>query len=520
MLVVTAQEMRELDRKTIEEVGISGLMLMENAGRQVAERAARMLEERGGRVVAILAGKGNNGGDGLVAARHLFNKGYEVRVCLLVDPGHVTGDARVNLEIWRRMGQEVYQADGANGAQRVKVALLGTDVVVDAIYGTGFRGRPPAEVGRIMEVVNRSGKPVVAVDVPSGVEASSGRVAGPAIRAACTVTFGLPKLGLYLLPGARYAGEIHVADISIPRSVVTAASIRRHVLTKELVASWLTPRDLEAHKGNFGRVLVIGGSRTMIGAACLAAYAALRTGAGLVYLAVPEGMQRVAAAKLDEVITIPLPETTGGSLSREARVALEEHLGRADVVALGPGLSTHEETVALVRELVREVACPLVLDADGLNALAGATEVLARRAAPTVLTPHPGEMARLLDCSTAEVQADRLATAEKAAAAWNAVVLLKGARTIVTGPGGETYINPTGNPGMATAGSGDVLTGIIAALIAQGLPPLQAAAAGAFLHGRAGDLAAAEKGFPALVAGDITAALSRALLEVIPDLVR
>jgi NAD(P)H-hydrate epimerase len=519
MFLVSAEEMRELDRRTIEEIGIPGLLLMENAGRRVAEEAARILESRGGRVAVILAGKGNNGGDGLVAARHLFNRGYEVRVCLPVDPGQITGDAGVNLEIWRRMGQGIYRVDGPNGAQRLRVALLGADVVVDAIYGTGFRGRPPAEVGRIIEVVNRSGKPVVAVDVPSGVEATSGRVAGPAVRARCTVTFGLPKLGLYLLPGARYAGEVRVADISIPRGVVEEAGIKRRLLTGELVASWFAPRDVEAHKGQFGRVLVVGGSRGMIGAACLAAHAALRAGAGLVYLAVPEGMQPVAAAKLDEVITLPLPETAGGALSRRALTVLEGHLGRADVVALGPGLGTHEETVALVRDLVREVACPLVVDADGLNALAGAVEVLSARQAPTVVTPHPGEMARLLGCGTAEVQADRLAVAEKAATSWNAVVLLKGARTVVAGPDGRTYVNPTGNPGMATAGSGDVLTGIIAAFMAQGLPPLEAAAAGAFVHGRAGDLAAAEKGQPSLVAGDITAALPRALLEVVPNTV-
>ncbi|MGQ9533513.1 MAG: NAD(P)H-hydrate dehydratase, partial [Desulfotomaculales bacterium] len=264
-------------------------------------------------------------------------------------------------------------------------------------------------------------------------------------------------------------------------------------------------------------VLVVGGSRGMIGAACLAAHAALRAGAGLVYLAVPEGMQPVAAAKLDEVITVPLPETAGGALSRRALTVLEGHLGRADVVALGPGLGTQEETVALVRDLVREVACPLVVDADGLNALAGAVEVLSARQAPTVVTPHPGEMARLLGCGTAEVQADRLAAAEKAAASWNAVVLLKGARTVVAGPDGRTYLNPTGNPGMATAGSGDVLTGIIAAFMAQGLPALEAAAAGAFVHGRAGDLAAERLGQPSLVAGDITAALPGALLEVVPN---
>ncbi|MBC7106282.1 MAG: NAD(P)H-hydrate epimerase, partial [Firmicutes bacterium] len=289
MFLVSAEEMRELDRKTIEGIGIPGLVLMENAGRRVAEEAAEVLRSRGGRVAVVLAGKGNNGGDGLVAARHLFNRGFEARVCLVTDPGQITGDAGVNLEIWRRMGQGVYRVDGPNGAQRLKVALLGADVVVDAIYGTGFRGRPPADVGRLMEVVNRSGKPVVAVDVPSGVEATSGRVAGPAVRARFTVTFGLPKLGLYLLPGARYAGEVRVADISIPRGVVEEAGLRRRLLTRELVASWFAPRDVEAHKGQFGRVLVVGGSRGMVGAPCLAARAALRAGAGLVYLAVPEG---------------------------------------------------------------------------------------------------------------------------------------------------------------------------------------------------------------------------------------
>lgn len=528
MRLVTAGEMREIDRLAMEEYGIPGLLLMENAGRAVCQAVQDMLGRLKDRVVLVLAGRGNNGGDGFVAARHLLNAGARVRLMLAAEPDKVTGDARVNLDIWRRLGQKIYYLHDRNGLQVLQLGLMQADAVVDALYGTGFRGAIRDRVAKAVETVNESTSPVVAVDIPSGVEADTGRVYGPAVRATRTVTFGLPKLGLVLEPGASYAGEVIVADISLPRVLLEGG--RRFLLTRELVTSWLPPRAPEAHKGNFGHVLVVGGSRGMVGAACMAAMAALRVGAGLVTLAVPRSLQDVAASKITEAMTLGLPEVQEGHLGRTARDEIIHFLKRpGTVLALGPGLATHPETTALVCELVAEAEAPCVVDADGLNALAAAMHAAAGRESAAadsgvvslpvrprgrlVLTPHPGEMARLLGVSSKEVQDDRLGTAERAAAGWNCTVVLKGARTVVAAPDGTTYVNVTGNPGMATGGSGDVLTGAVAGLLAQGLEPARAAAAAVYLHGRAGDLAAEAKGQMGLVASDILEWLPEAARE-------
>ncbi|KUK41374.1 MAG: Carbohydrate kinase, YjeF related protein [Clostridia bacterium 62_21] len=529
MRLVTAQEMREIDRAAIESHRIPGLLLMENAGRAVCQAVCDLLGTLKGKVVFVLAGKGNNGGDGFVAARHLLNGGAHVRVMLATEPDKVTGDARVNLDIWLCLGQKLYFLSDRNALQVLQLGLMQADAVIDALYGTGFRGVIRDRPAKAVETVNQSGRPVVAVDIPSGVEADTGKVHGPAIRATRTVTFGLPKLGLVLEPGASYAGEITVADISLPRALLEGG--RRFLLTRELVASWLPRRAPEAHKGIFGHVLVVGGSRGMVGAACMAAMAALRVGAGLVTLAVPRSLQDVAASKVTEAMTLGLPEGQEGHLGRTARDEIVHFLKRSGaVLALGPVLGVHPETTALVCELLAEAEAPCVVDADGLNALAAAMHAEGSRESAAadagvislpvrplgrlVLTPHPGEMARLLGVSSKEVQDDRLGTAERTAAGWNCTVVLKGARTVVAAPDGTTYVNATGNPGMATGGSGDVLTGAVAGLLAQGLEPVRAAAAAVYLHGRAGDLAAETKGQPGLIAGDILDRLPEAIKEI------
>lgn len=510
MRIVTADEMKALDRAAIEDYGISGLVLMENAGRQVVDLIRRVTGGVRGKVVTIFIGKGNNGGDGLVIARHLLNMGAEVKVLSIVNLSEISGDAAVNLEIWRKMDQKVYSVHQGDGTNIVKLALMNTDLIVDAIYGNGFHGKVSEKVGRVIEVLNNSGKPIVAVDVPSGLEAGTGRVNGPCIRAHYTVTFGLPKLGLFLEPGADHAGEITVADISLPGVLVEKVAPQRHLITAECVKEWLPPRPAPSHKGNFGRVLVIAGSRGMTGAAGLAGEAALRSGAGLVTVAVPETLHDIMEAKLTEVMTVPLPDTGSGSLSREACQRILPLAENMDVLAIGPGLSQAPEVTALVKELITSIKIPFVLDADALNAIAGEVGILRKLQAPAVITPHPGEMARLMGSVPKDIQEDRLGNAVKAAAAWNVVTLLKGSRTVVASPDGTVYINSTGNPGMATGGSGDVLTGIIASLIAQGLKPARAAAAGAYLHGLAGDLAAREKGMMGLIASDIISALPAA----------
>ena len=514
MRLVTAKEMQEIDRRAIKEFGIPGLVLMENAGRSVAQAVAQKLGRIAGKRIVILCGKGNNGGDGFVAARHLLQKGATVKVFLACEPEDITGDARVNFTILERLGQEVFRLSGANSIQLLKVALMQAEAVVDALYGTGFRGKMPDRLGKVVEAVNDAGRFVVAVDVPSGLNADTGQVSGPCVQANLTVTFGLPKVGLVLEPGAGYAGELMVADISLPQDLTDTAGPGRYLVTRELVASWVAPRPVSAHKGSFGRVVVIGGSRGMLGAVCLAASAALRSGAGLVTLGVPLSLQDVAAAKLTEVITCGLPETPEGCLSRTAYPAVMDLLKGSTVCALGPGMSQNANTVVLIRELVKTVSVPVVLDADGLNAFAGEGALLGERVSPLIITPHPGEMARLRATDVAAVQADRLETAERAAREWGAVVVLKGARTVVADPGGYTGVNSTGNPGMATAGTGDVLTGVIAAMVAQGMEPFRAAGAAVYLHGRAGDIAVREKGQMSLVAGDVLAALPEACREV------
>lgn len=513
MRVVTATEMRQIDQVAIEEYGIPGIVLMENAGLGVVEVIQSLINNLSGKVFSILVGKGNNGGDGLVVARHLYNRGAQVKVLLLADPEDFQGDARVNLKIWQNMGQPVYQVNQVNGINIVKVALLSTDLIIDALYGTGFRGTVNEKVGRVIELINASDKPVVSVDIPSGLEADTGQ-AGLCIKADHTVTFGLPKLGLVVEPGASYAGKLHVVDISLPQTLTKNKNIPRQLLTKGMISPWFKPRNSTSHKGNFGRVLVVAGSRGMVGAARLTTCAALRAGAGLVTLALPESSQTLAAASIDEAMTKGLPETEEGTLALSALESILAACESADVLAIGPGISTHPETVELLHSLLLQLKIPAVVDADALNALEGTADILAEVPVPLIITPHPAEMGRLINISVAEIQEKRLDITRAVAKKWNLVAILKGARTIIAAPDGNIYINPTGNPGMATGGSGDVLTGIIAGLLGQGFAPEKAAASATYLHGLAGDMAALKLGQISMLAGDIIKFLPEAIKEL------
>ncbi|MGB9860311.1 MAG: NAD(P)H-hydrate dehydratase [Moorellaceae bacterium] len=512
MYLVTSAEMGEIDRLAGREYFIPSIVLMENAGLRVVESIRRYF---GGTVrakrVVIFAGKGNNGGDGLVVARHLHNEGAEVKVFLLARPEELRGDPRTNLEIYQKMGGKIFPLVEQIQLQRADISLLYADLVVDAIFGTGFKGAALGIAGEVIELINKAGKPVVAVDLPSGLEADTGRFHGPCVRATWTVTFALPKLGLALEPGAGVAGRVEVADIGIPRQLIESRGLKVCLLTPEWCRPYLGLREATAHKGTFGHVLVVGGSRGMTGAAALAAMGAIRAGAGLVTAAVPQSVQSILASQSREIMTRGLPETAAGSLSREALPVILELLEKCQVMAIGPGLSRDPATAALVRQLLPQVRCPVVIDADALNALAEEPEWLndPYKKAEVILTPHPGEMARLRGTTTARVQENRLGTASEAAREWQAVVVLKGARTVIACPTGEVYVNPTGNPGMATGGSGDVLTGIVAGLVAQGLAPAAAAALGAYVHGAAGDRAMAVKGQRGLVAGDLLDFLPR-----------
>ena len=507
--------MREIDRRAVEDYGISGIVLMENAGIKVVEVIRQQLGGSvKGKAVTVFVGKGNNGGDGLVIARHLFNNGAVVRLMTINDPEELTGDAAVNLAIWRNLGQKTYPVYQSNGVNLVKVSLMTTDLIVDAMYGTGFRGSVSERVGRIIELINSSSLPVVAVDVPSGLEADTGKVGGVCVKASATVTFGLPKVGMLLEQGADACGQLIVADISLPCPLLQSDENKKELLDEELIGRWMPRRRITAHKGDCGRVLVAAGSTGMIGAAILTATACLKTGAGLVTLAVPEDVHSIVSGRVPEVITLPLP-AENGTLTAEAASVILEKLQNADVLAVGPGLSMNPNITEMMLRLLPEADKPLVLDADALNALAGNTHIMSELNTPAVLTPHPGEMARLWGISAAEVQQQRLDITLKSAEQWGCTVLLKGAPTLIASPDGELYVNSTGNPGMATAGSGDVLTGVIAGLIAQGMPVHRAAAAGAYLHGLAGDKGSKQLGVYSLMAGDIINYLPDAINDMV-----
>jgi len=508
MRVVSAAEIAELDRRAVEEYGIPVARLMDAAGRRTASAAGILLQQRGGRRVVVLAGKGNNGGDGLVAARYLRTSGFEVTAVLAAPETEFSGEAGRALAAAVEAGVPVRPAAG----QAVASQMAGADLIVDALFGTGFRGPARGEAAALIEAANRSGRPILAVDVPSGLVADTGRWEGPCIRATATVTMGLPKTGLLVYPGAEMAGTVYVADIGYPAELRDDPSLKTHLLTSEMVRALLPPRQPDTHKGTYGRVLIVAGSVGFTGAAALTCFGALRTGAGLVTVAVPQRIYPIVAARVTEGMPTPLPDA-GGAVAAEAVARVEELASAADVIAVGPGVSRAAGPLRVVEHLLAGQR-PLVIDADGLNVLAGRTETLERPHAPAVLTPHPGELGRLTGASAGEIQRDRLGAARSAALRFGAVVLLKGARTVVATPDGQAFIVPTGNPGMATGGMGDVLTGAVASLIGQGLPPVQAAYAAAYLHGLAADLIAQERGTVGMLASEVADHLPAAIKRV------
>ena len=511
MKVVRAEEMRAIDNRAINEYGIPGVVLMENAGIRTVEIIEEILTGLSNQQVVILAGRGNNGGDGFVVARHLMNAGIPVSVFLLGEPEQLTPDAKVNYQILERMRAPLYPLQTEEDLDRLTLALLKAGLIVDAIYGIGFKGSLNEFETQVVKMVNWSRLPVVAVDIASGIEADSGRVHGIAVQASHTVTFGLPKLGQLLEPGRSYTGTLTVADISLPRDLLTASELKTNLITDELVQPFLAPRPAESHKGTYGHALIIGGSIGMTGAVIMAAYAALRVGAGLVTAALPESLQGGVENEIVEVMTVPLAETAQGTIAREALPAIENLLGTTSVCAIGPGMSRYQEAPAVLYQVLHSSGIPVVIDADGLNALSQDISMLNNRQIPVVLTPHPGEMARLTGLSIEEIQADRLEIARSFAHKWGVILVLKGNVTVVAYPSGDAFLHLRGYPGMATAGSGDVLCGMIAGLIAQGLRPQDAAMAAVYLHGLAGDHAAQVKGQRGLIAGDLIQALPEVL---------
>ncbi len=509
MKILDSDEMRRVDRAATSELGLPSLVLMENAAIGVADALGERFPEAG--AAAVFCGPGNNGGDGLAVARHLAARGYHVAAQLVTGGRALSADAAVQRRACERGGVLVRELPSEEEVAR---AAAGAEIVVDALFGTGLRRPLKGLFASAVEALNRAAAPRLAVDLPSGLDASTHRVPGPHLRAQLTVTFAAPKIAHLFAPACDAVGELVVADLGIPPSLIDGVGPRLELLTAEELAPWLAPRPASSHKGDYGHALVVAGAPGKAGAAILAARAAVRAGAGLVTAAVPETVLDVVAAGSIESMTWPLPTAGPSGLGPGAVDAALAACAGKDALAIGPGLGREPGTTEVVRALALAAPLPLVLDADGLNAFTGrAAELLSRRL-PTLLTPHPGELARLLGTSAAEVQEDRLAAARSAAAATGCLVALKGHRSLLAAPQGQVWVNPTGNPGMATGGTGDVLTGVLVALLAQGFEAEVAGQLGLFVHGWAGDLAASRLGERGLRAGDLVAALPRALARL------
>jgi hydroxyethylthiazole kinase-like uncharacterized protein yjeF len=504
----TAEEMRRLDARATTALGIPAAALMEHAGRGAADVIVEVLgpRRRGGRV-EIVCGKGGNGGDGFVAARWLKRAGARPTVWLTASPSEIRGEAAVKLGELRRAGLRPRRIED----EAMVAAQLGrADVIVDALLGTGTRGAATSLTARMIELINASGRPVVALDLPSGVSADGDPTPGPAVCATATATFAALKRGLVMGPGAALAGRVRVVPIGIPEDEV-ASGTATFLVERSDVRPLFPDRPREAHKGTYGHLLIVGGSRGKTGAAALAAQAAMRIGAGLVTVGTAASQQPVVAGLLLEPMTEPLAETREGAISLEAVEKIRRLAETRQAMALGPGLGLEADTQEAARRLIEDVTQPMVVDADALSALAGHLQVLGRARGPRCLTPHPGEMARMLGVAVADVQRDRVESVRRFAVAHGVHVVLKGAASVIGDPDGRAFVNPTGNPGMASGGMGDVLTGMVGALLARHAGPGPALRGAVYLHGLAADLAASRVGQEALVASDVIEALPEAL---------
>lgn len=512
--VVTAGEMRKIDGVTIEKF-VPGIDLMENAGLGVKDAIAARWGPQKRRSVVIICGKGNNGGDGFVVARLLKRDGYSVKAFLLGKAGALKGDALANYRRCKRAGIGVVEISARNLGE-LKRAVEDAYVVVDAVFGTGFSGEPKGVPAAAIEVINEADAPVVAIDMPSGVDSSTGG-ASAAVVADLTVTMALPKRGHVLHPGRALTGELAVVDIGVPVDVVAANDPGVYLMQPEDIVGALPLRAPDAHKWSCGSVAAICGSTGFTGAAALTCTSALRAGCGLVTLAVPRSLNTIMEVKLTEVMTLPVAETRAGSFSLKAVAAVRKLIDRADAVAVGPGLSLNKETQRLVRRLLPAVGKPCVLDADGINAFAGKPKKLKGLDFPLVITPHAGELSRLTGIDKSAIVKERIDAARYVASELGLVLLLKGAPTVVAESSGAVYVNPTGNEGLATAGSGDVLTGVIAGFLAQGLNAVHAACCGAYVHGLAADMLHESIGHYGFLAGDVQDMIPVAIASLVSE---
>ncbi len=508
MKVVTGSEMAEIDRKAIEEYGIPSLRLMENAGRAVAEVIRRSYKKK---KIIVIAGPGNNGGDGLVTARHLKKRGYSVKVYITSSEDKLSNDCRIQLERVKKLKIPIQFSTEIKGDD------LKDSLVVDALFGTGLKREIKGDICQLIEKINESMRPVVSVDIPSGISSDDGSIMGKAIRAHTTVTFGLPKRGHLLYPGREFTGNLHIEDIGFPEELLKSEDLKVEVLEKGYISGLLPERKRYSHKGSYGHVLVIGGSKGKTGAVLMTARACLRSGAGLVTIGVPEGLIPSIQCSVIDEMCLPLPDRGDGTIKEDA---LEDVIRftekRITTLAIGPGLGVTEDTKRFIKRLIKSLNIPFVLDADGINCLQGDMESLKEIRVDAVLTPHPGEMARLTGMAKDIIEKRRIDLPLELSRETDVTIVLKGVPTVIASKG-KAYLNPTGNPAMAKAGSGDVLTGVIAGLMAQGLPGIKAAIAGVYIHGLAGEIGAKERGPYSLLASEMIEYLSAAFKEIISN---
>jgi hydroxyethylthiazole kinase-like uncharacterized protein yjeF len=513
MIVVTSAQMRELDRLTIHKYGTPSLTLMERAGEGIAAAILQRFGRPAKKGVLIVAGKGNNGGDGFVVARLLKKKRIPCEVALLARRDELAPDAAHNLRAWLKLKGKVAEIDAKN-LDLLSQRCAKNGLLVDAILGTGTKNAIGGLFADAITLMNASGLPIVAVDIPSGMDSDTGHALGVAIQAEMTVSLGYPKLGEVIHPGLAQVGELVVADIGIDSRALADVAPQIELLDRETVG-WLVPRRRQdSHKGTYGHLLVVAGARGKTGAAILSCRAAMRAGAGLVTLAAPRALNTIFASSLVEVMTEPLGDDSSEQLEMLTDVDWRRLIERKSALLFGPGIGVSDATQNATRWLLRNLDMPWVVDADGLNNLALDLDRLRHAKTPPILTPHPGEMARLIGNDNAFVNADRIEVARNFATVHCCHLVLKGARTVIATAEGKVFINPTGNPGMASAGMGDALAGILTALLGQGLSPEDAMKLGVYLHGYIGDRVAESKGPIGLLASDIIDGLPRALAEL------
>lgn len=504
MKAVTGTDMGKIDKFSIEQVGIPGVVLMENAALKIVKHIELYFEQKQPveNNVVIVAGKGNNAGDAFAAARHLIIAGSRVKLYCLFNKECITGDARINFDILQSIGADIEFLENDSETGVFSLDITHAQLVIDGIFGTGFRGEIQGHIAQVIDIINKNSNYTISIDIASGIESATGRVADTCVQACKTVTFELPKIGQLIYPGAHYTGELVVESIGMPRQAVESIKIDTNLTDREFIKAVIPKRKADFNKGNCGKVVLVTGSLGMAGSGCIAAKASLRTGSGLVYIAGPSSLTNIYQSVVPEAIAIKL-EDNSGVISEESTGTILEILKKCNAAAIGPGLSTGSGIYNIISYIAENANLPMVLDADALNAIAKNTDILRKFQKAVVITPHPGEMSRLTGLDVSYIQRNRIEVAIKYARAWGVVIVLKGAGTIIADERGNMYINPTGNAGMATAGSGDALTGIITSLIGQGTDAFEAAVAGVHLHGLAGDISAAAKGEHGLTAMDI-----------------